>query len=366
MFTSKSSTAENYERERENEEKTYFIGKLLWAKGLDRMLDFESFYKQCTGQFFDIDIYGSGPDQKEIMRAFHGRKGLRFVDDEKKFNMDNQNNHLSNSEPTSVDEESYNDLSDVSDVDNNDPDSFHQIWSQKFDVAKLSKSIKSKTESMDFEIPKSLHELRKSPIPSSFPGRVDHSILKEEYKIFVNPSVSEVLCTTTAEALAMGKFVIIPVHPSNTFFMKFPNCLSYRNKMEFVASLRWALHHEPEPLSEELLYEFTWEAATERLIESAAITKFEARSRSKLGTSKVDERIAWFHNELGKGVKGDVIRKVLGAGPASDQVKFEMEMRGEGQSEHVDPDVADDNDEGLTGKFKASSFAQTICSSLLR
>ena len=122
---------------------------------------------------------------------------------------------------------------------------------------------------------------------------------------------------------------------------------------------------EPEPLSVELLYEFTWEA-TERLIESAAITKFEARSRSKLGTSKVDKQITWFHNELNKGVKGDVIRKVLGVGPASDQVKFEMKMRGEGQSEHVDPDVADDNDEGLTGKFKASSFAQTICSSLLR
>ena len=83
-----------------------------------------------------------------------------------------------------------------------------------------------------------------------------------------------------------------------------------------------------EPLSEELLYKFTWEAAIERLIESAAITEFEARSQSKLGTSKVDERIAWLHNELGKGVKGDVIRKFLGVGPASDQVKFEMEMRG--------------------------------------
>jgi hypothetical protein len=103
------------------------------------------------------------------------------------------------------------------------------------------------------------------------------------------------------KALAMGKFVIIPVHPSNTFFLQFDNCLPYRNKMEFAANLYWALNRDPEPLKPEQRQLLTWEAATERLVRAAAITRREAKERHLLGTSKLDERIAWFHNELGKG-----------------------------------------------------------------
>lgn len=178
------------------------------------------------------------------------------------------------------------------------------------------------------EIPKSFYEWRRKPIPAVFHGRVDHSLLKNKYKVFINPSVSEVLCTTTAEALAMGKFAIIPLHPSNEFFMKFPNCLFYRNKMEFCANLRWALNHEPAPLTPEQIYEFTWEAATDRFLEASQMTGREVDIRQKLGKSKIDERIVWFHNELGKGKKGDVIRKALGAGPVSNQVKYTAEQKG--------------------------------------
>jgi digalactosyldiacylglycerol synthase len=60
--------------EKNAETRVYYIGKLLWAKGLDIMLELEDYYKQCTNKYFAIDIYGSGPDQKDITKAFHGRR----------------------------------------------------------------------------------------------------------------------------------------------------------------------------------------------------------------------------------------------------------------------------------------------------
>lgn len=249
-----------------------------------------------------------------------------------------------------------------------------RLAATKEKLAKLSQTIRSAKESLEFDLPRTPHELRKTPIPASFPGRVDHALLKEQYKVFVNPSVTEVLCTTTAEALAMGKFAIIPDHPSNLFFMQFPNCLSYRNKWEFAANLNWALTHDPEPLTSELLYQFSWEAATERFIAASAITRREAREREQLGKSKLDERIAWFHNELGKGAKGDVLRAMCGGGPISHQVRYETEKKEAemvalvvSKEEIMEPTKKIeevDDDEGLPLKFRRSVFAEAIRSTL--
>ena len=301
---------------------TYFVGKLLWAKGLDIMLELQDYYKQRTGKYFSIDIYGSGPEQEAIRRAFHGRP-RRTEDGEPKKSSASRNPSILDTTLALFGGNAPNQVNDEEEKTEADsiPASLFPVDLDFSSFETFSERAKERFAKLRQELPQTFAELRRQPVPAEFRGRVDHAELKD-YKVFVNPSVSEVLCTTTAEALAMGKFVIIPMHPSNQFFLKFPNCLAYRDKFEFVANLRWAINHEPEPLSPELAQQFTWEAATERFMDAATITVGEARERERSGRSKLDERIAWFHNELGKGATGDMLRKICGAGPVSHQAKY--------------------------------------------
>lgn len=149
--------------------KVYFIGKLLWAKGLDKMLELQEYYRQYTGQYFPIDIYGSGPEANEIQRAFHGRQ-----------------------------RDSKGETDGLRDLAHR---SFQEL--AQLQLAKLKETIPIRT----------FAEFRKDPVPAYFPGRVDHATLKEEYTVFINPSLSEVLCTTTFEALASKCFI----HCSNLY-----------------------------------------------------------------------------------------------------------------------------------------------------
>ena len=53
----------------------YFIGKVIWAKGFDKVLQIQEQYKALTGAYFPMDIYGNGNDMQAIQLAFWGRRG---------------------------------------------------------------------------------------------------------------------------------------------------------------------------------------------------------------------------------------------------------------------------------------------------
>lgn len=156
----------------------------------------------------------------------------------------------------------------------------------------------------------------------SFFGPKDHSKLTE-YRVFVNPSVTEVLCTTVAEALAMGKWVICPQHPSNAFFEQFPNCLTYRSKEEFAANMLWALNNEPAVLSEELKYKLSWEAATDRFISAAAVTEDMLRESKAWEVAEMVSRTV--HTWIGSGAHGDTVRLMAGARQVANQIDYVRE-----------------------------------------
>eukprot|EP00574_Skeletonema_japonicum_P012376 CAMPEP_0201720200 /NCGR_PEP_ID=MMETSP0593-20130828/5211_1 /ASSEMBLY_ACC=CAM_ASM_000672 /TAXON_ID=267983 /ORGANISM="Skeletonema japonicum, Strain CCMP2506" /LENGTH=854 /DNA_ID=CAMNT_0048210807 /DNA_START=65 /DNA_END=2629 /DNA_ORIENTATION=- len=372
------STADNGDKLDSETSPVYFIGKLVWAKGFDVMIELQELFRKKTGDYFKIDIYGGGPDETAITRAFHGRNhvspskrptppkdpssemsaaptdpkdlnaaavfanpnSLKTLSDETIEQMKQHRPRLGSEdvisqylslgfeisasrenityvkedrEPPNKSTDPLHILSDLSGKSfstgvktshalyNIADSSIKEILTLSF--GKMKKKVNGGGEDRNFvfDPPKSRYELRRHPIPAMFPGVIDHAQLNNpSHKIFLNPSTSEVLCTTSAEALAMGKFVILPNHPSNEFFLQFTNCLAYDTLEECAEKLQFALENEPSPLSPEERRIFTWEAATERLMDSSLISIKEARERASNGMDKTDARIAFWLAESGK------------------------------------------------------------------
>ena len=142
---------------------------------------------------------------------------------------------------------------------------------------------------------------------SFFPGRDHVDPDMHEYKVFINPSRSDVVATTTAEALAMGKFVIVEDLPCNRFFSTFTNCLVYRTSEEFSQCLARAMASEPAPLDEVDRQRLSWEAATERFLHVA-----EPNGKSDSLKEKVLGGLSYRTHNFLAGL--EPVRCMLGAG----------------------------------------------------
>lgn len=118
------------------------------------------------------------------------------------------------------------------------------------------------------------------------PGRDHADPLFHDYKVFLNPSTTDVVCTTTAEALAMGKIVVCANHPSNDFFKQFPNCRTYNDSKDFVKVTCKALADEPAQLTDAQRHELSWEAATERFLRAAELDHASRKNLSEFPSNK--------------------------------------------------------------------------------
>lgn len=161
-----------------------------------------------------------------------------------------------------------------------------------------------------------------------FCGARDHAHADlRGYSVFVNPSRTEVLSTTTAEALAMGKWVVIERLPENEFFYAFSNALVFETPEQFRAALRKALSEPPAPLGKNESRALSWAGATERFLGEVA-----AASRLAKTPHLADETAHCSHLYLlGAGFRGwygDAIRKfVFESGPVARQRWLNREKR---------------------------------------
>jgi len=87
------------------------------------------------------------------------------------------------------------------------------------------------------------------------------------YKIFLNCSISEGICTTNIEMLCLHKFLILPSHISNDIFKDFENVYFYKNINQVPDILALLNNKQPIKLSKKKLYKkFSYNKIGEELV----------------------------------------------------------------------------------------------------
>jgi hypothetical protein len=336
----------------------YFIGKLIWAKGFEQVLHLQERYRARHGEYFRMDIYGGGNDVQAIQRAFYGRAAQRRDTDDSSerllaaeiFDRDESlramlQQHEAPAEPQSaepvVDSEVVVDseqefvekaslkcavpLSVLKDLSKRTLGTGVETagaalqlvesalqhgfgaFSKKEEqdtmsddktlgTSETTEKTSKKPKKPHFHIGLAAYKWRRTPLPARFLGSKDHIEIKDiPQNVFLNMSTSEVLCTTSAEALAMGKFVILPKHSSNDFFLQFSNCLAYTDLDDCVDKLRYALANKPKPLTKEDRHKLSWEGAIERLYKAAGISQERDAEIRETNQEEKDLKKARFH-----------------------------------------------------------------------
>ncbi|CAN0003531.1 unnamed protein product, partial [Hapterophycus canaliculatus] len=175
-------------------DRPYFLGKMLWEKGYDKLWDLLEGYQLSQQQ----QQQGAGGLSHHVNKPA------------------NADSSSSSGGGDGGDHAAVSAAGDGSTAA--DSTGSREVVLSAYGSGPDSEAIRERAESMGLAV--------------KFHPATDHAELSA-YKTFVNPSESEVLCTTVAEALAMGKFVIIAEHPSNEFFYQFPNTLRFKTQEEF-------------------------------------------------------------------------------------------------------------------------------------
>lgn len=134
------------------------------------------------------------------------------------------------------------------------------------------------------------------------------------YGVLINPSTSDVLCTVTVEALAMGKHIVLARHVSNNFFERFKErCHFFEigDVKSFTKAVREALAAgDPTPLAPEDRHTLSWEAAVERLFDAAEVRvlsgPFERPSEASFSRLAYDLHFGVMKDDT---VLGDIVRR---------------------------------------------------------